>query len=208
MRSRLSVSVPAIPRRLSPRSAVFFAVLALALEGGCRRPPAAEGGAPEPEGSTDASAEPQGEDAATHPPGPPVSADLPRELAEALPKTDGGLPILFAVQGGGANPGLSVRFVYDSKRDDAISRWGQCLSRLTACYSANPRAPIGGCIELIERCADDQGGKGCCPDACVASFRALRAKGIGQEEAVEQSFLEGGCVRGLREQLDAAGARR
>jgi hypothetical protein len=137
-----------------------------------------------------------------------VSVELPAELVAALPRTDGGLPVLFGPLAAASNPALSLQFAYDDKLDDPLARWGDCLSRVTACYDANPGAPVARCIDVIEPCADDTGGKACCPPACIAGFKALRRQGVEERAAIDQSFLKGACVKGLREQLQAAGVQR
>lgn len=131
------------------------------------------------------------------PPGPATSADLPSDFASGLPVLDSGLPVLIASNGGG----IGLVLAYDQTLDDPIARWGECLSRVTACYRANGSNPIAGCIDQIERCADDRGGKGCCPTACVDEFHRLDGD-LSEDDAVTQSFGKGDCVAGFAAQRD------
>jgi hypothetical protein len=94
-------------------------------------------------------------------------------------------------------PGLSVALGYDDTLDDPISRWGQCLSRVLGCYRASPTA-ISTCVASMDRCADDTGGQGCCPPACIEQFRANVAAGMAENNAVDASFVEGTCVAGFQ----------
>lgn len=129
----------------------------------------------------------------SNPPAPPSPDELPAELVDALPKTDDGLPVIEAVEAFG----LRVQVAHDATRDDAVARWGQCVSRVAACHRANPGAPIAGCIDLIERCADDTGGAGCCPPRCIAAFHDAYDDSGDEARAIEESFLTGACVEGF-----------
>ena len=121
-------------------------------------------------------------------------------------RDDAGLPILLRVPSQLA-PGYDLVVAYDEKRDDPIARWGQCMSRVVACVQANPGQLIDGCIPKIERCADDSGGPGCCPPACLDAYAARRSAGDDEEAALLATFFDGSCVTGLAQQLaDAADA--
>lgn len=120
---------------------------------------------------------------------------------EALPKDDGGLPILLTTPV--MSPGVGVELVYDPTLDDAVARWGECLSRVAACYRTND-GKLGGCADFIEPCADNTGGTGCCPPACLAAYRDLINRGVSEREAIDQSFVAGDCVQGFREQVEEA----
>lgn len=133
----------------------------------------------------------------TQPPAPATPAAMPSALEDALPKTDDGLPIVVQT-GAGLPSGLSLALAYDATLADPIALWGQCLSRVTACYRTN-EGPITGCVDLIEVCADDAGGEGCCPRACLDRFHELRDGGTGEDDAVNGSFLEGSCIPGFVE---------
>jgi hypothetical protein len=137
------------------------------------------------------------------PPTPPPPRGLPPELAEALPRTDAGLPILLTVPLQVA-PGFDLQLVYDESLDDPLARWDECLGRVVACAEANAGHPIDGCIGFIEPCADDTGGQACCPPACIAAYHERRSAGDEEEQALLASFFAGDCVAGLRAQLDAA----
>lgn len=133
------------------------------------------------------------------PPAPPLPRDLPPEVIASFPQNDRGQPILHSTRFAGEG---SLRLVYDRDLDDPLARWGQCLGRVVACYRTN-EGPIDGCIELIERCADDRGGEGCCPAQCIDEFRAKNSSGASEKEAIDASFVHGGCIRGFREQIAA-----
>jgi hypothetical protein len=132
-----------------------------------------------------------------HPPAPPVDPRLPPDVARALPRTPDGRPII--AQGGG------VALVYDETLDDPIARWGQCLGRVTACFKTNRQ--LGGCVDLIEVCPTNRGGRNCCPRACLDQYNGLRAGGMAEREAMAASFVKGDCVEGLKEQREAAQTR-
>jgi hypothetical protein len=128
-----------------------------------------------------------------NPPAPPLPEDLPAELVEALPRTEDGLPVVQAVE----SFGLRVQVAYDAAKDDAVARWGQCVSRVAACHRANPGAQIAGCIDQIERCPDDTGGRACCPPRCIADFLDVYADTGDETQAIEETILHGACVEGF-----------
>src|SRR5262245_37495805 len=70
------------------------------------------------------------------PPAAPVSRWLPPELAVGLPRTDKGLPILVSTRAT-LPPGKSLVLAYDQSLDDPITRWGECVGRVSACYRTN-----------------------------------------------------------------------
>jgi hypothetical protein len=126
-----------------------------------------------------------------------VSGVIPPEVAAQLDHTDGGLPI-FVSTSATLPAGTTIGLAYDATLDDPITRWGQCLSRVVACHAANPGAgPIAPCIALIERCADNHGGKGCCPSACLDRYAMAVASGEAESDAFTQIFLDGSCVDGM-----------
>jgi hypothetical protein len=127
-------------------------------------------------------------------------AKLPKELVDTLAKNDAGLPIL--IQGGDAVVGMSIGLVFDESLDDPIARWGECLSRVADCYTVNGNRGVTACIGKLERCADETGGKGCCPSGCFTAFEALRKDGVAEDEAVDRTFRDGACVAGFAEELD------
>jgi hypothetical protein len=120
------------------------------------------------------------------PPAPPVAPDLPSDFVAILLD----VPVE-------AIPGVTLQLVYDAARDDAIARWGECLGRVHACYKTNS-GPVTQCIVTgIEKCADDTGGKGCCPPSCINSYKSLHDSGASEEDAIERSFIAGDCVTGF-----------
>ena len=126
------------------------------------------------------------------PPLPPVKAAMPLELTAQLPKTDDGLPILVST----TYADKTVALVFDESLDDPITRWGECLSRVLSCRQVNT-GPIAPCIDMIEHCATNEGGIGCCPSACIAEFKQQVSAGEEEFAAIENSFLAGNCVEGL-----------
>jgi hypothetical protein len=54
------------------------------------------------------------EERPVRPPAPPTAAKLPPELLDRLPRTDGGLPILFQVEA--LVPGLRIALVFEVLR--------------------------------------------------------------------------------------------
>ena len=137
--------------------------------------------------------------ASVQPPGPVVETALPAHLERALPRSDDGLPVLLRTHTPVMGPEISVEMVYDAALDDPITRWADCLSRVSACDRANPGLPVAGCVAQIEICPDATGGRGCCPSPCVEEFRRRMADGEDEEEALEKSFVQGDCVEGFRE---------
>jgi hypothetical protein len=132
-----------------------------------------------------------------------VPASLPAEIEAALPHTEDGLPILMDLPVE-ALPGFKLQLVVDSTRDDPMTRWGECLARVMSCYKTNDR--VTGCIEQgIEICASDSGGNGCCPRACVDAYSRLHGSGMSEEDAVEGSFIEGGCIPGFVDLVNGGG---
>lgn len=130
------------------------------------------------------------------PPGPPTPRALPAEVETALAHTDDGRTILLST--GAAGPeGTDIQLVYDEDAEDPITRWGQCLGRVVACYEANEGGPIAGCMTLVERCASDDGGEGCCPGPCLDAFAAAIAGGMEEDAAVDTILVGGDCVPGL-----------
>lgn len=129
-----------------------------------------------------------------NPPAPPVDTRLPPALRAALPTTDAGLPILIWTNAGGLEVGLAV----DETIDDPSRRRASCMSRVSACYEANPGRKIAGCIDQIEQCKDNTGGLGCCAPACIKEFRALSKQGVDEDEAIDRVFLGAACLEGYR----------
>lgn len=121
----------------------------------------------------------------------------PKGLA-ALPKTKDGRPILASQEGDGFQLGL----VYDETLDDPVTRWGGCFRTVLACH--DPAEPsITACVRRIARCARAEGGDACCPAACLDQFDAALARGTGEDAAIDQVFLAGGCVPGFQGGTDA-----
>jgi hypothetical protein len=124
---------------------------------------------------------------------PPPNLDLPPDVESALPHTEAGLPVLMSLTAD-MPPGLALALAYDAKNDDPVARWGSCLGRVGACYRTNG-GWLGGCVDSIPTCDDPNGGRGCCPSACIKAFKdALAANGNDEDKAVEASFLAGGCI--------------
>jgi hypothetical protein len=130
------------------------------------------------------------------PPAPPIPALLPDDLEGSLPRTDGGLPILLA-NPLGAGTGVALALTFDKTLDDPVTRWGECMGRVVACYDANGANAIEGCLRLIETCPTDRGGNGCCPRTCLTAYENLRAQGQQEDRAVIGSYLRGDCIRDL-----------
>jgi hypothetical protein len=135
------------------------------------------------------------------PPAAPPPVEVPADVKSSLPADAQGRPVLVRTRGAG-DGNLSISLVYDEKKDDPITRWASCLERVVACKQANLGHSIKECIPLIARCADDTGGVGCCPGACLDAFQRVSATGLADTEAVRQSFLKGDCVTGLTAFLD------
>jgi hypothetical protein len=137
------------------------------------------------------------------PPAARVPPELPAEIESSLPHTDDGLPILLDVPTE-AIPGFKLQLVFDATLDDPITRWGECLARVMSCYKTNDR--VSSCIETqIEICADDQGGNGCCPRACIEEYARLHDEGASEDEAVENSVILGDCIPGFAEMVNGGG---
>jgi len=135
---------------------------------------------------------------------PPAPAVRPGLSDAGFALDDAGRPVLARVPTMIA-PGHELVISYDEKIDDPVARWGHCLQRVVACSQANQGLRIDGCIPQIERCADDSGGFGCCPPACLEAYAARRSAGDDEETALTTTFFEGSCVSGLKQQLaDAA----
>jgi len=141
---------------------------------------------------------------ASNPPPPPVPATLPPDLAAALPKTDAGLPILLSTPAM-LPGGMRIALVFDESLDDPLTRWSECVARGVSCYEVNRDRPIAGCIALIERCADDTGGKGCCPARCLDDFERLLHSGRSESQAFDESIMAGDCVAGYSEFMSVDG---
>lgn len=184
--------------------AFLAAALAVAATASCSkkpatRPPAAiaDGGGVSPDA---------GPPRPARPPTPPLDTRMPEQLLPALPRKDGGtdgggLPILLHATG--ATGGLAL--AYDDTLDDPTRRWGHCLGRVQSCYQANFDRPMAGCVDLIERCATNLGGRGCCPPACIQAFKDRLAAGATEDRAVDESFVRGTCVEGFVERRWDAG---
>jgi hypothetical protein len=136
-----------------------------------------------------------GQPDAVNPPAPPIDTQLPPDLAEGLPRTDGGQPVVMTTNATLA-PGVMLALTYDEKLDDPISRWGSCLSRVVGCYRTNG-GYLGGCVDHIEVCGDPAGGDGCCPRGCLDRYKALRGQGVPEDTAVDGSFIAGDCIPGF-----------
>lgn len=158
------------------------APLGVLLLASCTAPPRSDAGADAP---------PPG----VAPPGPPAPRALPPELAD-LPRSEDGLPVL-ATTGAPGPDVYEAQLVYDEAADDPITRWGQCLSRVVACYDANPSGPIAGCLERIERCERDSGGEGCCPAPCLRAVADAIAGGAPEDDAIDATLVRGDCVEGF-----------
>ncbi len=134
------------------------------------------------------------------PPTPPPPAHV--DTAELdLPTDSDGDPGLAEVPTGGA---YSVRAVYDDTVDDPLRRWAECLDRVAACYHVN-EGRVDGCVDFIELCDDSAGGFGCCPSACIDDFESARGRGLNEDDAVDESFVNGTCIPGFQDQIAAAG---
>ena len=133
---------------------------------------------------------------AAHPPAPPADPSPPPGLAESVPKTDGGLPILYSSGQGG----WSINVAYDQNLEDPIAHWTECLRRVSTYYTANAKGPITGCVSKIPLCSSNAGAPGCCPPACVARFKQLVAH-ASESDAVKGSFIDGNCVDGFAAQM-------
>jgi hypothetical protein len=140
-----------------------------------------------------------GKTSQSQPPAPPLSGKLDPALESELPRTPDGKPVHYAVNGQNVGPRMLLVLAYDEKLDDPTARWGECLSRVVACYKTN-EGPIAACVKSIERCSDDAGGKQCCPRACLDQFNALVASGKDEDTALRSSIVAGGCVKGFAEQ--------
>ncbi|MBL8917570.1 MAG: hypothetical protein JNJ54_01805 [Myxococcaceae bacterium] len=136
----------------------------------------------------------------TRPAPPAVRAVLPPALAASLPRTDGGLPILYSNPGEGR---ATFALVFDESLDDPIARWGECVDRVVACFRVNPSAPVAPCVAQLERCTDASGGRGCCPARCLDEFASATSRGVAALDALDETVLEGTCVEGFRAQVDA-----
>jgi hypothetical protein len=139
----------------------------------------------------------------SHPPGPPTPRELDPAVASALPRTDDGLPILITTGTPGPD-GYQLSLAYDATRDAPVARWTQCLGRVTACYHANPGAPILGCLAVVERCDSAAGGFGCCPSACLEAVNDAVSSGRSEADAIDSVLLAGDCVEGFAAVRDAA----
>ena len=136
---------------------------------------------------------------------PTTSTAIPPELGAGLGQTPRGFPILVETTAG-LPPGLALAIAYNANADDAVARYGECLSRLSACYAKN-HGVIGDCFDdtgdgpaLIQPCADDTGGKGCCAPACISQYRELLGR-EGEDKAVTDSFFLGDCLVGFADEL-------
>ncbi len=133
-------------------------------------------------------------------PAAPAPIELDPDLRAALPVNDAGLPLLIVADAPLAT-GFKVGLAYDEQRDDPLTRWAECLGRIGACYQTN-RGRLGGCVDFIDRCATNAGGRGCCPGACIDAFNAAVRAGVPDKEAVDQTFIAGACVDGYLDFLD------
>ena len=131
-----------------------------------------------------------------NPPGPPIEPSIPPDIEAALEHDEQGRPVMIDTPSM-TSSAEKIALVFDKDLDDPIARWGSCLERVTACYRANPGSPIAGCIDQIERCADDTGGKGCCAGACISEFKRQRGLGVTEDEAIDASFVKGHCLQGI-----------
>lgn len=117
----------------------------------------------------------------------------PAAVIEGAKRTEDGLPII-AESSGGA---ISVTIAYDSRLDDPVARWGDCLSLVVRCRQQTEGA-ILPCVDAILRCTGN-GGEACCPDACLAPFVARLRAGEDELAAFEATVLAGDCMPGLSE---------
>ncbi len=138
----------------------------------------------------------------SHPPGPPPSTAIPAGVDMILQHTSAGLAVLAETQAP-MLPGVTLDLVYQPALSDPITHRGECIERISACIDTNP-GPLAGCIDLITPCPSNAGGSACCPPACLTQFKALMASGQSEEDAIENSFVEGSCVDGYAGQKAAA----
>jgi len=130
-----------------------------------------------------------------------VEPGLPPDFEAQLARTEDDLPILIET-GASLSEGVSIGIAYDASLDDPVKRWSQCLGQVGACYDEEDTA---ACISNVTRCVSDDGGTGCCPPTCLNDFAARIAAGEDEDTVVDDVFLEGDCVNGVREQFAAAG---
>ena len=131
-----------------------------------------------------------------NPPAPAVDPEIPPEIEAALEHDDQGRPILIETRSM-LSPDEKIALVFDKDVDDPVTRYAWCLERVAACHRANPGSPVSGCIDQIQRCADNKGGRACCAPACVAEFHRQRGLGLSEKEAISASFVRGDCLDGL-----------
>lgn len=167
---------------------VGWAALVIAA-GGCRDEEPVEAG------EADAAVHQPQPPASVQAPAPPAALEVPEAIAEHLPRTEEGLPIVGGVSAGGVQLSLS----YDATLDDPITRWAACLERVVACGEANEPAALAGCIATIDVCQAPEGGEGCCPVRCLEDFDRQRTNGLDDAAAIERVFLRGDCVAGYAE---------
>lgn len=168
-----------------------FLILALPfllLLTGCKTVPVAPANFPTPSTSVESLKK-----SVLNPPLPPTGTKLPPKLADELPKDKRGRPILLELPG---PENAKAQLIYDETLDDPITRWSECLGRVLSCAKAN-QGIIGQCINYIEVCKDDKGGKGCCPRPCIEKHKQLLAEGLTEAEALDQGILRGDCVPGF-----------
>jgi hypothetical protein len=132
----------------------------------------------------------------SHPPAAPIDPTIPADVEAALEHDDQGRPIVIDTPSMVAE-GERVALVFDKDLDDPITRYGWCLERVAACRHANPTSPLSGCIDQIQPCADNTGGRACCAPACVAEYHQQQALGLDDKEAIAASFVRGDCLQGF-----------
>jgi hypothetical protein len=88
-----------------------------------------------------------------------------------------------------------------AERDTPMGRW-----QSTALRTANPGATALQCIDTIEVCADDRGGPGCCPRACIELHKRMCEGGKCDDPDREMKVFLGGvfageCIAGFSEMM-------
>lgn len=131
------------------------------------------------------------------PPTAPLELSIPPEVSASLPRTSDGHLVLSASEQTGNPDAPTVALVYDPTADDAVARWGACLSRVVACSKTNDIGTFASCVPMIKGCADDTGGVDCCPPRCIDAFITLVNEGAPVMKALQESFLDGGCQEGM-----------
>jgi hypothetical protein len=133
----------------------------------------------------------------------PRPRPTPQELrALPFPENDAGQIVIA--------PGGPIELAIDPKMRSPVTALGECTTSILDCMGAyasmaapgKPSHTLDECVDAMPACKTERPwleDDVCCPTSCATEYRAARAKGVQDRDALMETYFkrDGGCFPGL-----------